>query len=125
MRTLGALIAVLGLASLLFGCMLSLAAVGGGSSATFWGFGLIVVGLLMRLSAPRQAAPPTSYATHRRCPACAEPILREAVKCKHCGTAVEPDPLPPPVNVWREIGGEVKARLGPARKHDQAPPAPP
>jgi predicted nucleic acid-binding Zn ribbon protein len=29
--------------------------------------------------------------THRRCPACAEFILPDAVVCKHCGSAVEKD----------------------------------
>jgi hypothetical protein len=31
---------------------------------------------------------------YRKCPFCAEEILAEAVKCKHCGSSV--DPLPPP-----------------------------
>jgi hypothetical protein len=26
----------------------------------------------------------------RNCPMCSEPILREAIKCKHCGSSVEP-----------------------------------
>lgn len=32
----------------------------------------------------------TSSKTHAKCPACAELILREASKCKHCGTTVTP-----------------------------------
>lgn len=32
-----------------------------------------------------------SAKTHRDCPACAEKILRAAVKCKHCGAEVKPD----------------------------------
>ena len=28
--------------------------------------------------------------THRKCPACAEMVLAEARKCKHCGTDLEP-----------------------------------
>ncbi len=33
-----------------------------------------------------------SAATHRKCPACAELILPEAVVCKHCGQEVKADP---------------------------------
>lgn len=29
-------------------------------------------------------------ATHRLCPYCSEPIKREAVKCRHCGSEVTP-----------------------------------
>lgn len=31
----------------------------------------------------------------RKCPYCAEAIRREAVKCKHCGSSVEPLPATP------------------------------
>lgn len=30
--------------------------------------------------------------THVRCPSCAEWVLPEAVKCKHCGSALTPSP---------------------------------
>lgn len=30
--------------------------------------------------------------SHVRCPACAEFVLPEAAKCKHCGAALVPDP---------------------------------
>lgn len=33
----------------------------------------------------------------RRCPSCAEPIRREAMRCPHCSTDVEP--LPPTVGL--------------------------
>lgn len=39
-------------------------------------------------SAPAVAANQPSEATHKKCPACAEWILREASKCKHCGEYV-------------------------------------
>lgn len=32
-------------------------------------------------------------ATHVKCTACAEPVLREATKCKHCGSAITPQPV--------------------------------
>jgi predicted amidophosphoribosyltransferase len=35
----------------------------------------------------------SSPATHVKCPACAEPVLREATKCKHCGSALTPQPV--------------------------------
>lgn len=40
------------------------------------------------------STPEVDQTTHRRCPECAEYILREARKCKHCGSAVEPESLP-------------------------------
>lgn len=40
-------------------------------------------------TAQRQASE-TRDADLRDCPFCAEPIKRAAVKCKHCGSAVEP-----------------------------------
>lgn len=33
-------------------------------------------------------------AMSRLCPHCKEPIRKDAVKCKHCGSAVEPMPMP-------------------------------
>lgn len=32
-------------------------------------------------------------ATHVKCAACAEPVLREATKCKHCGSTLTPQPV--------------------------------
>lgn len=32
----------------------------------------------------------------RKCTACAEPVRREAVKCKHCGSNLQPIVEPPP-----------------------------
>lgn len=138
MRIIGALLVVVGLVSLLWACALdltispasglvhNLSAAAGRNSAALWGFGLVVVGLLMRLSAPRRASgPAVSYETHRRCPACAEPVLRAASKCKHCGTAIAPEPLPPRVSVWREVADELLPRLrrrGTDEQHQTPPP---
>ena len=34
-----------------------------------------------------------------KCPECAELVLREARKCKHCGAALMPPALTPPLTV--------------------------
>lgn len=36
----------------------------------------------------------------RKCPACAELVKREAIKCKHCGSDLKPEDPPPPSEVW-------------------------
>jgi len=64
----------------------------------------------------------------RKCPECAELILREAKKCKHCGSVVEPVAPVKEASVttmWqglrRALGGESTARnLAPKRlrRHD-------
>ncbi len=105
LRPLGGLVFAIGLCALLWACMAGLAidpsnkpVVNAEWAVTrnmsmLWGFGLVVVGLLMRASAgPRPPADAPTDRTHRRCPACAEPVLREATKCKHCGEPLTPLP---------------------------------
>lgn len=46
-------------------------------------------------SAPK-AAPVPASATHRKCPFCAEEILVEAIKCKHCGSEIPAAAQPSP-----------------------------
>lgn len=108
LRSLGGVLITFGLLSLVWACTANLAIdpalsladnlhwASTRNSAMLWGFGLIVVGALMRLSArgAGNSAPadaPTD-ATHVRCPACAEPVRREAIKCKHCGGTLVPQP---------------------------------
>lgn len=108
LRTIGTLVLVLGFAALLWACMAELAIdpsnglaanvhwATSRNNSMLWGFGLVIVGVLMRLSAGRPArTDPTapSDVTHVRCRACAEPVLREAVKCKHCGADLTPQRL--------------------------------
>lgn len=106
MRRVGTFVTVLGTCALLWACMAELAidpAAGLASNlqwaatrnnSMLWGFGLLVVGLLMRVTNPMQRTDPDAPTdrTHRRCPACAEPVLREATKCKHCGESFTPLP---------------------------------
>lgn len=51
---------------------------------------------------------PDPNAGQKKCPACAEWILAEAKKCKHCGEVIAPpkppEPRPPPApNNWKKI----------------------
>jgi rRNA maturation protein Nop10 len=46
--------------------------------------------LLMMLPSRSKSAGAPETQELRKCPECAELILREAKKCKHCGTPVEP-----------------------------------
>lgn len=53
----------------------------------FGPFGFVVAALPSMKTAPRAPTPKT----HVQCPDCAELILKEARKCKHCGCKVIPD----------------------------------
>lgn len=53
-------------------------------------FALIAVALMPKLApAGTQGAAPSMY---RKCPDCAEEVLREAKVCKHCGCSLTPEP---------------------------------
>jgi len=44
-------------------------------------------------AAPAQETPPVPASDIRRpCPFCAEPILQNAIKCKHCGSSLVTNP---------------------------------
>ncbi|HHT9007274.1 TPA: zinc ribbon domain-containing protein [Burkholderia cenocepacia] len=51
-------------------------------------FALVVV--LLAKNGQQIAAETGQYGKYRKCPFCAEPVRTEAVKCKHCGSALEP-----------------------------------
>lgn len=55
-------------------------------------FGLLIVGVLMRISAsaPRRDPEAPTPDTHVRCPDCRELVRKDARKCKHCGAALSP-----------------------------------
>ena len=66
----------------------------------------LIAGLLVLASdnlKTRREAP--SYQTHAPCPKCAEPVLREAIKCKHCGSDITPQPLPRVRTFWEQLHG--------------------
>lgn len=56
----------------------------------------LIGGVLCAVASNRKADAliPTA-ATHVKCPACAEFVLPEAIKCKHCGGALTPQATPP------------------------------
>lgn len=66
----------------------------GRGSGTWFLFSLLVsplIGLIILLcTADLKNA--ESQRTHCKCPACAELVLREATKCKHCGSPLTPQP---------------------------------
>lgn len=56
---------------------------------------VLLGGFLWALSAPnseQMAERDGSYGNLKKCPFCAEAIKREAVKCKHCGSALPAEP---------------------------------
>lgn len=51
-----------------------------------------VIGFFWALMAPNKeqmAAPVGEYGDLKKCPFCAEPVRKEAIKCKHCGSELE------------------------------------
>ena len=56
---------------------------------------LAIVAVALMPAAPRPGSTPDtapSVTTHRACPQCAEWVLVDALKCRHCGTELDPPP---------------------------------
>lgn len=49
-----------------------------------------LVAVLLAKNGQQIAADTGQYGEYRKCPFCAEPVRVEAVKCKHCGSALDP-----------------------------------
>ena len=49
--------------------------------------------LIYSAIASRNTEAKPQYVTHVRCAACIEYVLRDASKCKHCGSQITPQPL--------------------------------
>lgn len=57
----------------------------------------VIAGLIVAIRKPnvaQQEAAALSEGDVRKCPFCAELVKREAVKCKHCGSQISPEPAP-------------------------------
>lgn len=56
--------------------------------------GLIFCAVCDDLKHPKESAP--TEKTHTKCTACREFVLRDAIKCKHCGTTLVPQNINEP-----------------------------
>lgn len=74
--------------------MITGAAGGSGTGAALAAFAVPIVALVIVLASPtsqRQAVLSGDAGEYKKCPFCAEAVRREAVKCKHCGSTLEPN----------------------------------
>jgi len=67
----------------------------GRSFGAWWlyGFLLFIVAIIHVLVIPSDSSPSINSSDSRSCPFCAEPIKRQAIKCKHCGSEVVSVPV--------------------------------
>lgn len=56
----------------------------------FYGFLLFIVAIVHALVISSDNSSALNSSNARSCPFCAEQIRRQAIKCKHCGSAVSP-----------------------------------
>lgn len=78
-----------------------------GRSAGAWLLGGLLLGPIGLLIVGFMGAPAPDVTTVRKCPFCAETILREAKVCKHCGREVEPVVAPKNTVTCPKCGAEV------------------
>lgn len=76
-----------------FGLVVLVSGAGGtGLAAGFAAFLVPVGALVVALSAKSSAQLAVEHGAHgeyKKCPFCAEPVRREAIKCKHCGSSLQ------------------------------------
>jgi hypothetical protein len=84
--------------SLVFGWLLwslavaAIASSRGRSALSWFLLSILLSPLLTMILVLALGRPGPNYKTHKRCPDCRELILMDAVKCKHCGTALARKP---------------------------------
>ncbi len=111
MYALSQLFMALGLVGLLISCAAT--AIGAGPIGLVLAFGLLIVGILLRIASRAPKADPDAPdpRTHVRCPDCRELVRHDATKCRHCGAALQPQPAPGSATGWSD-GAIIKATVG-------------
>ena len=62
-----------------------------------------ILGLILVLALGTPKSDPAADGDHRKCPACAEWVKREAVKCKHCGEPLVPATANPAIRTTESV----------------------
>jgi len=103
---------------LVFSVVVAIGAAGRGRHAPGWFLLSMVISpllaflLLMMLPSRSKSAGAPETQELRKCPECAELILREAKKCKHCGSDVEPLAPAKGASVPYDVGKAFGRALG-------------
>lgn len=115
MRAVGVILLVIGFLLLLVGVSMDVTVATGSGGRVYniglmnersnlfaFGGGSFLVGLILIALGGKKAADiaPATERSTRSCPYCAEQILVQAIKCKHCGSSIETDSTPPLESGW-------------------------
>lgn len=85
------------------------AKIGSSFWAGVWAFLSPIIGFVVALASEtgqEMAVQRGEYGGYKKCPFCAEPVRREAIKCKHCGSELPPAESGPSV-LSGGVGGDV------------------